>query len=204
MSLGWSNIHRTKVASEIHKWFLISQCVYVVDHDLSASFGLGTSFSMLCFMASFWQSSSLQVSRRCSDRKPCFLSKGFYLDRSTAEEVWDEPGDCAQLGAVQLETKIAGRTSGTTLFVVHSKRRDGRLMDCDPDQQFKLFLVASSVVRLFIEKPFILWRNPCLIPQHVIISMQWVRAVHTQVAHMDLEVPLTEFQLSHSKKCKIP
>ena len=101
------------------------------------------------------------------------------LTEPLLEEAWDEPGDVAQLVEhYNLETKVAGRTSGTTLFVVESKRRDGRLVDCDPDQQFKLFLVASSVVRLFIEKSFIVWRNLCLIPQHVVISMQWL---HNQV-----------------------
>lgn len=101
------------------------------------------------------------------------------LTEPLLEEAWDEPGDVAQLVEhYNLETKVAGRTSGTTLFVVESKRRDGRLVDCDPDQQFKLFLVASSVVRLFIEKSFIVWRNLCLIPQHVVISTQWL---HNQV-----------------------
>ena len=46
-------------------------------------------------------------------------------------EVWDEPGDCAELlEQYNLETKITGRTSGTTLFVVHSKRRDGIWFFC--------------------------------------------------------------------------
>ena len=122
-------------------------------------------------------------------------------------EAWDEPGDCAELlEQYNLETKITGRTSGTTLFVVHSKRRDGRLVECEPDQQFKLFLVASSVVGL-IEKMIIqktihrskkpLPHSPASYNQRAISPYSGGHTVHTQVAHMDIEIPVAEFQLGH-------
>ena len=40
-----------------------------------------------------------------------------------------------------LETKVSGKTPGTTLFVVQSKARDGTVEDVHGDQDFKLFLV---------------------------------------------------------------
>lgn len=58
-----------------------------------------------------------------------------------ALEPWHEPDTIeALLDAYIVESKFSGRTAGTTLFCVQSKRRDGTLDQVPPSQKFKLFL----------------------------------------------------------------
>lgn len=66
---------------------------------------------------------------------------------------WEEPSTIDMLqDRYIVEGKFSGRTPGTTLFLVHSKRRDGIVDQVTENQRFKLFLVAwfqsSSIPRL--------------------------------------------------------
>ena len=56
---------------------------------------------------------------------------------------WEEPATLELLlDRYILENKFSGRTAGTSLYLVHSKRRDGMVDQVVPDQQYKLFLVT--------------------------------------------------------------
>ena len=55
-----------------------------------------------------------------------------------------------------LENKVAGRTPGTTLYLVSAKRRDGEVEGTLPHQKWKLFLVTRLMILLFVHE---LW-NP--------------------------------------------
>ena len=52
-----------------------------------------------------------------------------------------------------VENKIAGRTAGSTLYLVHARSRSGDLHEvADEEQQYKLFLAhALAFVLLFLE-----------------------------------------------------
>lgn len=64
----------------------------------------------------------------------------------SAEETgptWVEPTTLKELNdAYVLEAKLAGKSAGTSLYVVPSSRRDGTTNDVQERQSFKLFLVA--------------------------------------------------------------
>lgn len=56
----------------------------------------------------------------------------------------DEPGTLDDLvQAYNIENKIAGRTAGTTLYVVQAVKKSGELGEAQDGQQFKLFLVHA-------------------------------------------------------------
>lgn len=60
---------------------------------------------------------------------------------------WSEPESLnLLLDRYIVEGKFAGRTPGTTLYVVQSRNRSGSVDQCTPDQKFKLFMVTWLIV----------------------------------------------------------
>ena len=59
--------------------------------------------------------------------------------------LWDEPKDLDQLTSTYVvENKYAGRTPGTTLYLVQAKARNGELREvADDKQEYKLFLADA-------------------------------------------------------------
>lgn len=55
---------------------------------------------------------------------------------------WEEPETIEDLNQEYvLENKLAGKTAGTSLYIVQSQRRNGTLKDVQPRQAYILFLV---------------------------------------------------------------
>lgn len=60
-----------------------------------------------------------------------------------AVEPWTEPLTIeALLDQYVVESKFAGRTTGTTLFLTRSMNRSGEVTQCVDGQRWKLFLVS--------------------------------------------------------------
>ena len=59
--------------------------------------------------------------------------------------LWEEPKDLDQLTTTYVvENKFAGRTPGTTLYLVQAKARNGEIYEVvDDKQEFKLFLADA-------------------------------------------------------------
>lgn len=56
---------------------------------------------------------------------------------------WDEPTNVQDLtDRYVIESKVAGRTPGSTLYVVQAKARNGAVTEVAENQTYKLFLVA--------------------------------------------------------------
>ena len=53
-----------------------------------------------------------------------------------------------------VEGKFAGRTPGTTLYLAGAKKRDGIVDQIEPNQKYKLFLVARQNQLLYRSKDF--------------------------------------------------
>ena len=60
---------------------------------------------------------------------------------------WNEPSTLQGLTDMyNVENKIAGRTAGTTLYLVQAKGRNGELHEVQDEQKFKLFLVHAPTI----------------------------------------------------------
>ena len=122
-------------------------------------------------------------------------------DTESQLPAWAEPKTLEELtNTYNVENKIAGRTAGSTLYLVQSKGRDGQVRECaDPNQQFKLFLVhalcaerfvygtSSSLINLYVSTFSIA----------VGVSSQVQDGMIPKVAHTPLAIPIKEFQLAH-------
>lgn len=65
-------------------------------------------------------------------------------DDVEVEESWSEPSTLEELmNQYVMEAKMAGKVSGTSVYVVPASRRDGSESEIVPSQKFKLFLAPG-------------------------------------------------------------
>ena len=101
-------------------------------------------------------------------------------------EPWQEPERLeVLLDQYIIESKCAGRLPGSSLFLVHSKKRDGTVNQVTGDQRYKLFLAPSMQNLIF--------KGPELNIKH---DRSRTLDLH-EAAHSDLQLTRVEFQLSH-------
>lgn len=66
-------------------------------------------------------------------------------DTETSFPAWQEPTSIQELTDMyQVENKYAGRTAGTTLFLVVAESRSGDVRDVVDGQRFKLFMAPAQ------------------------------------------------------------
>lgn len=89
-----------------------------------------------------------------------------------------------------IENKIAGRTPGSTLYLVQARSRDGELRETVDDQQYKLFIAHPLALVLFM-LVFVYWARP-----YLCFGMFCGKKL-VKVAHTPLAIPSTEYQITH-------
>ena len=71
-------------------------------------------------------------------------------DTTSDLPAWDEPKTLDDLTNMYVvENKIAGRSAGTTLYLVQAKSRSGQARDVEENVEFKLFLAHALAISKF-------------------------------------------------------